>query len=83
MQVNQNNKVIQRILNNGSKKKKSNVDNLIRLHHDFMKEYGWIHPDEFYSLPMDFINNMRDEINEDRKEENKQMKKLNKKKPKR
>jgi len=40
-----------------------------------MKEYGWIHPDQFYSLPMDFIQSMLEHINYDRKQENKAMKK--------
>ena len=54
---------------------KTIYDKYIRIHHEFMKEYGWIHPDVFYNLPLDFINNMSEHINHDRKEENKQIKK--------
>lgn len=70
--------ILNRILSGESKKPKDAFTILTRLHHDFMKEYGWISPDEFYELPMDFINNMVQHINHDRKEENKQMKKANK-----
>jgi hypothetical protein len=68
----------QRILNrvfSSSDSKKTLYDKFVRAHHDMMKEYGWIHPDVFYSLPLEFINNMIDEINHDRKEENKRLKK--------
>ena len=68
----------QRILSkvfSSSESKKTTYDKITRLHHDFMKEYGWIHPDQFYSLPMDFIQSMLEHINYDRKQENKAMKK--------
>jgi hypothetical protein len=71
----------QRILNkifSGSENNKTYYDKIVRLHHDFMKEYGWIHPDVFYSLPLEFVNNMAELINYDRKQEAKQYKKIKK-----
>jgi len=71
--------IMGRVLGGNNNSPKDVADQFIQIHHIFMKEYGWIHPDVFYSLPIDFINNMVKEINNSRKEENKKNKKKGRK----
>lgn len=46
----------------------SDADMLRHWHHVLMKEYGWIHPDDFKKLPIPFVISMLEEIGQDYKE---------------
>jgi hypothetical protein len=60
----------------GTGKQDLTEDDLIKIHHIFMKEYGWIPLDQYQRLPSSTIINLLDCIQNDYKE-------INKKKPKR
>jgi len=67
--------ILNRVFSDNKKKSSDLFSTITRIHHDMMKEYGWIPLDEFYSLPMDFINQHVEHINDDRTEQNKSNKK--------
>ena len=67
--------LMNKIFNKNKKESDDLFSIMSRIHHDMMKEYGWIPLDEFYMLPMDFINAHIKHINDDRKRENSQNKK--------
>ena len=67
------------ILDRIKQRKNLDEDDLIRVHHTLMKEYGWIPFEEFKKLPTPTIINLLNCINEDRKREENEMKKAKRK----
>ena len=53
----------------GSVSKKLDEDDLPRIHHEMMKEYGWIPIEEFRRLPIPTLWGLWHCIQEDRKRE--------------
>ncbi len=50
-----------------AKERKAKRELLPRIHHTFMKEYGWISLDEFKKLPLPLVWSLISQINEERK----------------
>ncbi len=62
-----------------TKSKPLTSDDLPRLHHEMMKEYGWIPIELFKKIPLGTFWNLLTLISEDRRREQKEYKKMKKK----
>jgi len=67
--MNQINKLKQRI---HSKERELNPDDIDKIHHKFMKHYGWIPLEEFKRIPLPTFWNLLNCIIEDEKREQEQ-----------
>jgi hypothetical protein len=49
---------------------------IVRMHHEFCKNYGWISVDEFINMPVGCFLNLVEELEYDAEREKKEMEKL-------
>jgi|WetSurMetagenome_2_1015567.scaffolds.fasta_scaffold1576048_2 hypothetical protein len=56
-----------------------NPDSYIRIHHELMKEYGWIPIDEFRLLPIPVLMLMIENVSKDREQQRKEYEKAKRK----